>query len=103
MTLGALHLHRESAEMLHNTLEVFWWRLQCSWQLPFFLAAMFAAQDGPAKRGPQLDYEKYRDASGMRLEARGLSLTYAGADEPSIRDVDLSIAPGTSLAIVGYV
>lgn len=89
--------------MLHNTLEVFKWRLNASWQLPYFLAAMFAAQDGPAKIGPQLDYEEYRDSDGMRLEARGLSLTYKGADEPTIRDVNLSIAPGTSLAIVGCV
>lgn len=101
LTLGALHMHKETSEMVFNTLQGFWWDLTVSWQFPFFLASMFAAQDGPAKVGPQLNYEDYREGSGMRLEARGLSFQYPGADEPTLRNIDLRIERGEVIGIVG--
>jgi len=36
-----------------------------------------------------------------RIEARGVSIRYLDADEPALRSVDVSVAPGTSVALVG--
>ncbi|TML26792.1 MAG: ABC transporter ATP-binding protein [Actinobacteria bacterium] len=36
-----------------------------------------------------------------RVEMRGVTMTYPGASEPSLRDVDLDVAAGTTVALVG--
>lgn len=93
MTLGAIHLHKRSAESFHSTISRVSWKLQASWQLPYFLAAVFAAQDGPTRSGV-LDYAKHRRPNGMRIEARKLGLTYPGASEPTLRDINLTVEAG---------
>jgi len=45
-----------------------------------------------AKQGP-------KPKDGIRFE--GVCFTYPGADEPALRDIDLHIRPGESLALVG--
>jgi ABC-type multidrug transport system fused ATPase/permease subunit len=62
---------------------------------------MFASQEGPAKRGPQLDYEKHRRPGGMRIEARNLGLSYDGVT-PTLHDINITVEPGESLAVVGF-
>ncbi|BEJ14510.1 hypothetical protein CspHIS471_0402770 [Cutaneotrichosporon sp. HIS471] len=101
LTLGAIHLHRSSAERMHSTIRRVKWKLDATWQLPYFLAAMFASQEGPINRGPQLNYERHRRPGGMRLEARGLGLTYDGTT-PTLRDINIIVEPGESLAVVGF-
>ncbi|KAJ9095826.1 hypothetical protein QFC19_007441 [Naganishia cerealis] len=49
-----------------------------------------------------LDYEACRREGGRKIEARNLSFTYPGADQPVLRDINLVIEPGTTLAIVGF-
>lgn len=49
-----------------------------------------------------LDYETCRREGGMKIEARGLGFRYPGADEAVLRDINLVIEPGTTLAIVGF-
>ena len=43
----------------------------------------------PAPRGP------------ARIEFRGVRFSYAGADRPALEDVDLVVAPGETIALVG--
>lgn len=38
----------------------------------------------------------------LKISPRGLSYTYPGSTEPALRDVNLKLAPGESLAIVGF-
>jgi ABC-type multidrug transport system fused ATPase/permease subunit len=40
-------------------------------------------------------------AGGGRVELRGVTLTYEGASEPALADVDLDVAPGSTVALVG--
>jgi ATP-binding cassette subfamily B protein len=40
-------------------------------------------------------------AGNGRVELRGVSLTYEGATQPAVRDVDLTVAAGTTVALVG--
>lgn len=37
------------------------------------------------------------------IDIRGLTFTYPGASKPALRDIDVSVPPGTSLAVVGRV
>lgn len=77
----------------------------------FYLAAFCEATDDPlalemAARPPSdvglLDYEELREDSGLRIEARNLGLTYPGSSTPVLQNVNLTIEPGTTLAICGY-
>ncbi len=49
-----------------------------------------------------IDYETTRQEGGMRIEARGLGFTYPRMDKPVLRDINLVIEPGSTLAIVGF-
>ncbi|CAK9786971.1 unnamed protein product [Cutaneotrichosporon oleaginosum] len=101
LTLGAIHLHRASAERMHAVLSSVKWKLSVTWQLPFFLAAMFESQEGPAKSGPQVNYEEHRKRGGMRIEARNLGLSYDGVT-PVLQGINITVEPGESLAVVGF-
>lgn len=49
------------------------------------------------------DLVPYNDIpSGVKIEARNLSYTYPGSNEPALKDVNFDLAPGESLAIVGF-
>lgn len=75
----------------------------------FELALFFGLESGSTPQGMQP-----QDAQRMRaqiaaghgsfsgsVEVASVSLTYPGADQPALRDVSLSVAPGHSLALVG--
>ncbi len=49
-----------------------------------------------------IDYETTRMEGGMRIEARNLSFTYPGMKNPVLRNINLVVEPGTTLAIVGF-
>lgn len=57
-----------------------------------YLETPVATEDGTATAGPL-------PADGIRFE--GVSFTYPGAEEPALRDINLHIRPGESLALVG--
>lgn len=86
---------------MHSTIRRVKWKLDATWQLPYYLAAMFVSQEGPAKRGPQLDYQKHRRPGGMRLEARNLGLSYDGTT-PTLHNINVTVEAGESLAVVGF-
>lgn len=52
-----------------------------------------------------IDYQPVQHLSGrsgMRIEARNLSFTYPGAQTPTLKDINIVIEPGETLAIVGF-
>jgi ATP-binding cassette subfamily B protein len=57
-----------------------------------YLETPVPAAEGMAVRGPD-------PADGIRFE--DVSFTYPGAEAPALRDIDLHIRPGESLALVG--
>lgn len=69
-------------------------------QAPFWLAAYYAAVDRTTSDTGD-DYEAVRVPGGMAVEMRNLSYTYPGAAQPALRNINLTIAPGEKLAIVG--
>ena len=58
-----------------------------------FLEQPQAERAGKATAGPAPD---------RGIEFEGVSFTYPGAAQPALREIDLDIAPGTSLALVGH-
>ncbi|KAG9025527.1 hypothetical protein FRB95_010076 [Tulasnella sp. JGI-2019a] len=57
---------------------------------------------------PSLDLIEYAPIThangrrGMRIEARNLSFTYPGQTEPALKNINLTVEPGETLAIVGF-
>ena len=45
--------------------------------------------------------EPVTEPTGSGLRLRGVSFTYPGAEAPVLRDVDLDVRPGTTLAVIG--
>ena len=45
--------------------------------------------------------EPVTEPTGSGLRMRGVSFTYPGAEAPVLRDVDLDVRPGTTLAVIG--
>ena len=45
--------------------------------------------------------EPVTEPTGSGLRMRGVSFTYPGAEVPVLRDVDLDVRPGTTLAVIG--
>ncbi|KIO28294.1 hypothetical protein M407DRAFT_22503 [Tulasnella calospora MUT 4182] len=53
----------------------------------------------------RIDYASVQHLSGrrgMRIEAKNLSFTYPGAQTPTLKDINIVIEPGETLAIVGF-
>lgn len=57
---------------------------------------------GPLLDADKLDYDVHKVGKGMKIEAKGLCFRYPGQKSNTLKDVDLIIEPGESLAIVGY-
>jgi len=100
--LGSIHLHQRLAEDIIQEIGYLREYFQGVFQLPFLLAALFIARDGPEYTRPTIDFEDHRIPGGMRIEARSLTYAYDEGAEPVLKNIDLVIEPGTSLAVVGY-
>ncbi|KAJ9096006.1 hypothetical protein QFC21_005370 [Naganishia friedmannii] len=121
ISLGSIRLYQSTAESLLSSLRSLTNSLESSVQALFYMAAFFEMMrvteklNTVGRRGGVLkvsatmeekegllDYEACRREGGMKIEARGLGFTYPGAEEAVLRDINLVIEPGTTLAIVGF-
>ncbi|KAJ9121512.1 hypothetical protein QFC22_002130 [Naganishia vaughanmartiniae] len=121
ISLGSIRLYQSTAESLLSSLRSLTNNLESSVQALFYMAAFFEMMrvteklNTVGRRGgvlkvsapveeeeALLDYEACRREGGMKIEARGLGFTYPGAEEAVLRDINLVIEPGTTLAIVGF-
>ncbi len=113
LSLGSIRLYQSTASSLLTSVRQFTATLESSFQSTFYLAAFCEATAHPEANEVQLrpgqdsgakliGYETVREEGGMRIEARGLGFTYPGSTKPVLRDINLSIRPGETLAIVGF-
>ncbi len=119
VSLGSIRLYQSTAEHLLDSLKALTRSLEDSVQIMFYMAAYFEAlevkklMDTRGRRGllamgargvsaDTVDYESTRQPGGMRIEARNLGFTYPGMKTPVLRDINLVVEPGTTLAIVGF-
>lgn len=113
ISLGSIRLYQSTASSLLGSLRSLTRSLQQSVQSLFYMAAFFEAIDMTAileekgrralkvSSGNIVDYETTRLSGGMRIEARNLGFTYPGQQEPVLRDINLVVEPGSTVAIVG--
>ncbi len=64
-----------------------------------YLSTLYEYLETPVKHAGPGQARGPRPADGVRFEA--VSFTYPGASEPALRDINLHIKPGESLALVG--
>lgn len=101
LSLGSIHTYQGTARQLEHSVQRLISHLNQSYQSLFYAAA-FAGASEPSPRGLDIDYEATRQNGGMRIEVKDLSFTYPGANKATLTNVNLTIEPGETLAIVGY-
>lgn len=110
LSLGSIRLYQQTVEALLRTVRSLSTTSNQVFQIVFHIAAYVEAIDLPnqphllrsiPQNGELLDYESHRVEGGMGLVAQDLSFRYPGADKNVLRGINLTIPPGTTLAIVG--
>ncbi|OBZ76416.1 Lipid A export ATP-binding/permease protein MsbA [Grifola frondosa] len=103
-SLGAFTLYRSSVQCLFLTAGNLLHTIRMVFQSIFMMGAFFAAMELEPRLQPKPDIVvKYRSSpGGMKIEMRNLDYTYPGSPVPSLRDVNLIIEAGETLAIVGH-
>ena len=114
LSLGSIRLYQSTANSLLSAVGDVTSACERVFQATFSFAAFYEATCNPdclelaLRRGksgsdtPLLDYETVREPHGMRIETRNLGFTYPGCTKPVLHDINLNIAPGETLAIVGF-
>ncbi|TFY51817.1 hypothetical protein EVG20_g10825, partial [Dentipellis fragilis] len=103
-SLGSLALYRNSVQSVVYTANNLFLTAQMAIQGIFLMGAFCAAMEvEPAlcpKKECKVRYESQN--GGMKIEARNLSYTYPGCVEPALRNINLTLEAGETLALVGY-
>ena len=108
--MGSIRLYQSTANSLVGTVRRFTQSFEKAFQDIFYLAAfceITARVDIDELRihrggGELVQYDEFRQEGGMRIEARNMSFTYPGASQVTLKDINLSVQPGETLAIVGF-
>ncbi|RXK36654.1 hypothetical protein M231_06041 [Tremella mesenterica] len=115
LTLGSLRLYQGTADSLYYSAQQLTTSLYSAYQYIFLFAAFVEATTDPqsleithrSRRRlqpdvPLIHYENIRTSGGMKIEARNLRYTYPGASTPTLKNINLLVLPGETLAIVGF-
>lgn len=104
-SLGSLTLYRSSVQSVVCAFGNLVTTTRMAFHGIFLMSAFCASMKLKPRLQPE-DEEKvvYNSlpGGGMSLEIRGLSYTYPGSNNAALKDVNMSINAGESLAIVGY-
>jgi ABC-type transport system involved in cytochrome bd biosynthesis fused ATPase/permease subunit len=124
LTLGSIKIFQGTADQLSQTTRTLRRQLYRSFQAVFIVAAWLAfveisdaireegassvitsgnrPQQETEERPSRIDYEQTRTRRGMKIQAQNLTFKYPGESTPTLKNINLTIEPGESLAIVGY-
>ncbi|KAL7424591.1 hypothetical protein Q5752_000275 [Cryptotrichosporon argae] len=106
LSLGSIRLYQRTTATLMSRIQRSADALESAYQSVFYFAAFCEAVDHAerARAGDpnKIDYETVRTDGGMRIEAVNLGFTYPGTDRPVLRNINLTVEPGQTLAIVGF-
>ncbi|KAI0032030.1 P-loop containing nucleoside triphosphate hydrolase protein [Vararia minispora EC-137] len=102
--LGSLALYRTSAQAFVLAISSLFATAQAAIQSIFLMGAFCAFMElKPQLRPLATDRAVYAPrVGGMKIEARNIAYTYPGASEPALKDVNLTLEAGETLALVGY-
>ncbi|KAI9633144.1 P-loop containing nucleoside triphosphate hydrolase protein [Dioszegia hungarica] len=111
LSLGSLRLYQGTVDHLLRSLKDFSRKVNTVFQLVFYIAAYTEAvqvPDNPHLFRPVspadidlLNFDDHRLDGGMSIVASNLSFRYPEANQDVLRGINLTILPGTTLAIVG--
>ncbi|KZT33496.1 P-loop containing nucleoside triphosphate hydrolase protein [Sistotremastrum suecicum HHB10207 ss-3] len=109
ISVSSLTLYQNAASALIRAFQDFKNALLNVLEACFLSAALEEChrmvEERDQKRAGLLTYAPAVDEKGrkgMRIEAKNLSFTYPGADKPSLKNINLTIEPGETLALVGF-
>ncbi|KAF5370032.1 hypothetical protein D9758_001346 [Tetrapyrgos nigripes] len=105
-TLGSLTLYRSSIQSVVFGIRSLLATTRMVFQSVFLMAAFGACMEIKPKLEPEIeekvDYHGTRLKGGVSIRARNISYTYPGCTEPALKNINLTLEAGETLAIVGY-
>ncbi|PCH41253.1 nucleoside triphosphate hydrolase protein [Wolfiporia cocos MD-104 SS10] len=103
-SLGAFTLYRSSVQSLFVTVRNLIYSVRMAYQGIFLMGAFSAAMTLQPRLHPQANEVVEYQASprGAKIEAKNLFYAYPGSQDYALRNINLTIKPGETLAIVGY-
>lgn len=109
VSLGVFTVWRSAMSSLIQSVSHFVRSCELLYQSVFLMQAFHAAltirpklEPRPELVVPYITAESATGDRGMRIEARNLTFRYPGKAQPALRNVNLVVEPGETLAIVGY-
>ncbi|KAF9452151.1 P-loop containing nucleoside triphosphate hydrolase protein [Macrolepiota fuliginosa MF-IS2] len=101
--LGSLTVYRSSIQSIVYASRGLVTTTQMAFQGIFLMSAFCASLELKPRLQPKdqdtVEYEQ--KSGGVTIDVKGLFYTYPGTTEPALRDVNLSLGAGETLAIVG--
>ncbi|WOO81776.1 Subtilin transport ATP-binding protein SpaT [Vanrija pseudolonga] len=101
--VGDQRPHSEGATLLFDVLFKLGAVVDSARTNSYWLGALAAAHECQSRdEATGIDYDKCREAGGMRIETRDLQVMYDGQTKPAVHGINLSIKAGETLALVGF-
>ena len=102
ISVGGLTLYVQAADGVSQAFSLLLGGLQSMYEHQLYLQALFELLDfQPLVRAPEHPVP-FRRPIQQGIEFRNVTYTYEGKDEPALKNVSFSIAPGETVAIVGH-
>ena len=102
ISVGGLTLYVQAADGVSQAFSLLLGGLQSMYEHQLYLQTLFELLDfEPLVRAPEHPVP-FRRPILQGIEFRNVTYTYEGKDEPALKNVSFSIAPGETVAIVGH-
>ena len=102
ISVGGLTLYVQAADGVSQAFSLLLGGLQSMYEHQLYLQTLFELLDfQPLVRAPEHPVP-FRRPILQGIEFRNVTYTYEGKDEPALKNVSFSIAPGETVAIVGH-
>ncbi|TME33801.1 MAG: ABC transporter ATP-binding protein [Chloroflexi bacterium] len=102
ISVGGLTLYVQAADGVSQAFSLLLGGLQSMYEHQLYLQTLFELLDfQPLVRAPEHPVP-FRRPIQQGIEFRNVTYTYEGKDEPALKNVSFSIAPGETVAIVGH-
>ncbi len=102
ISVGGLTMYVQAAQGVSGAFSTMLGALQSMYEHQLYLQTLFELLDfKPMVSAPENPIP-FRRPIQQGIEFRGVTYTYEGKDEPALKNVSFSIAPGETVAIVGH-
>jgi ATP-binding cassette subfamily B protein len=102
ISVGGLTMYVQAADGVSQAFSALLGGLQSMYEHQLYLQTLFELLDFKPLVGAPEHPVPFRRPIQEGIEFRNVSYTYEGKDEPALKNVSFSIAPGETVAIVGH-